>query len=172
MLSIERQESFIKTRIREEELTLDVLHDEAEYTRAPKKTALYQVESIREMGGEYGVELPDQEDIKAELERDSPEVPHSPKTPPTKTPPQKSFADVLMEELDRTPSSSASELSPLSYESSTRLQTHIQKPQSPALEALNDLPPPTPSGQTSSQPTPSIVPSPLKEPISALSLRK
>lgn len=60
--------------MREEELTVDVLRDEDEYTHARKKTTLYQVESVRKMVGEYDVSMLGQEDIKAELERASPKL--------------------------------------------------------------------------------------------------
>lgn len=111
-LAIKSEAVHIWARIREEELILSMLHDEAEHTGSRMKTASHQLEVICRGAKLYGIELPDveeieREDLKSEMLFD---IPSSPRTPP-RTPSPVYHAGIL----DAMHQSSGS----LTYESST-----------------------------------------------------
>lgn len=157
MLAIQDQESFLRSRIKEEEMMLEMLQEEVEHTKSRTKTALYQVESLREGIEAYGVKLPDGAEIEALIRQPSPEPPQTPITP-TRTPPAHLFQELLLDMLDRTPAPSLSSHTDASHSSWFSLQPQINLsssehvPSSPVPEALNSS---ASSDQASSQSAPS-----------------
>lgn len=121
-------------------MILEVLHEEVEHTNARAKTALHQVESLREGIELYGVQLPDKAEIEASIRQPTPE-PQSPGTP-TRTPPAQLFQDLLVDMLNRTPSSSPSNIPTEPFSLLEAAQSPImpeKAPRSPPLEALAEL---------------------------------
>jgi hypothetical protein len=156
--AITDKESHLLSRIREEEFILEMLHEEVEQTSSRKKTATYQLESIREGVESYGVKLPNDAEVEASVCRPPPEFPQSPGTP-TKTPPGQVFQH-LLEEILNCPSSDGT-TAESSYVSSSLMSPVLQpssvhKIQSPALEALTRLPQLAPTDQILSQITPPL----------------
>lgn len=142
MLAIQDQESFLRSRIKEEEMMLEMLHEEVEHTQSRTKTAVYQVASLREGIQAYGVNLPDGAEIEALIRQPSPEPPQSPITP-TQTPPTQLFQQLLFDMLDHSPalsgssSSSHTDLSHYSRQPQINLSSSDHTPCSPVLEGLS-----------------------------------
>lgn len=170
--AIATEESHIWTRIREEELILDMLHDEAEHTSSRKKTALHQLESIYKGAKLYGVELPDMDELKHEaLSEAPPETLQSPDVP-LRTPPPQLFHELIVDVMNRSPESLSHEpssLSSLSFMTSVRRPSLEHKSLSPprdvlpvrpqlspsASQALSEI---SPAGSSPTTPPPSIFP--------------
>lgn len=138
-------------------MILEMLQEEVEHTRSRTRTAIYQVESLREGIESYGVKLPDEAEIEALIRKPSLERPQTPPTP-TQTPPTQLFQELLLDMLDRSPtpssSSSRSDPSQLSVQPQINLSPD-HTPCSPVLRALDSSSAPSAfSDQVSSRHTP------------------
>lgn len=105
-LAIADEETHLLSRIKEEEFILEMLHEEVELTSSRKKTAIHQLDSIRQGMEYFGVGLPDDKELEAAIRQAPPEMPQSPRTP-TMTPPKQIYQELLTDILSHATTSSS-----------------------------------------------------------------
>lgn len=141
-VAIKTEETHIWARIKEEELVLGMLHDEAEDTGSRMKTASHQLKSIYDGAKHYGVALPDIEEIEQEVSQSQGRLDLPTASP--RTPPGTLFHELIVDVMNRStrsPSQEPLELSSIASTSSMLFQVPPAQtaldPPGPPQSALN-----------------------------------